>query len=408
MTTVIISNNTTGSYIGDFPGANNTYLDSLNITTNRQASSNQAFYDWSSTERYNNLFSFSGISNITGPVSVSNATLNIACKASGSGVVSADFYKLLVPWVSTQATWSNRVTGTAWAGAGATGSGTDRATTKTLDTVTIPVTVNAWGNYSSAQLAADCEGDINGTTTHNGWVGDSSTTGTYAYVYPEWDTTGYAAALAITYTAGGTPVSNSLTTEYEALAGVTQQSISQFEHLQHAANTAQINFESKGSVLITSSAVIAYEALQGVPSSKILSIESLAAIAGQVQAQIEAGQRVAKSYTLQLEGKGYVSQTAANRIEVMTYLSASALSQFESLQIVSGNASLNVEALRLIANATGISFEALLGANVTVVINTVTRTAHFAIMLEKTATFGDTLNKTATFGDVIEKTITFH
>jgi hypothetical protein len=124
---------------------------------------------------------FTGLSNITGPVTVSSVTLGLQRSAGVSEV--KDIRRLLRNWVEAQATGNNYSTGNAWTTVGGVGDATDRVAAASAQ-----INVNSGGVYvtvvDTGDLAKDVENWINGVTSNYGWhlerngAGNDSSTGT--------------------------------------------------------------------------------------------------------------------------------------------------------------------------------------------------------------------------------------
>jgi hypothetical protein len=148
-----------------YTGCEATYIDAGAPTTNSGTASAISVYSF----QKHSLLRFTGLSNITGPVSVSAATLYVNAEwiAAGTGNNTLDTYKCLRSWVETEATWNVYATGSSWATAGGRGTGDVNAGASASNVLT--TSYPAYKALTSAQLAADVEGWIN-SGSNNGWL----------------------------------------------------------------------------------------------------------------------------------------------------------------------------------------------------------------------------------------------
>lgn len=115
------------------------------------------------------LIKFSGLSNITGPVTVSSATLSLFWYDANpaSAAVDISFHRLLRDWVEDQATYNDYRSDNAWQTPGGTGDN-DRVSTASS---THEFGTSAPSDYEGiAGLAADTEDFINGDASNYGWI----------------------------------------------------------------------------------------------------------------------------------------------------------------------------------------------------------------------------------------------
>ena len=201
MPTVVIGNNTGDDYSGTEDAA--IYGTTLNYGAQTESGcfSNR-----------NLLIKFSGLSSISGPVTVSSAVLSLY-KISGSANGDISIRRLLRDWVEgTQnggdrandtpdsCCWNEYGSGNSWTTAGGLGDGTDRVTS-TSATLTVGATTGAY--YNSGELSMDVAGFINGTSNY-GWHLSSSLTAYQAYFrMKNYGTSGTLPYLTVTYTESG-------------------------------------------------------------------------------------------------------------------------------------------------------------------------------------------------------------
>jgi hypothetical protein len=146
------------------------------------------------------LLRFTGLSNITGPVTVTDAFINLKVTTGSAGSANYGVKRVLRAWVENQATWTDYITSTAWATAGCGADGTDRVAADSciiaypggFDTSDIASTNNT-------QLITDVENIINGSATNNGWLCLVDV----AVGLPASGTAADRPLLTVTYTSGG-------------------------------------------------------------------------------------------------------------------------------------------------------------------------------------------------------------
>lgn len=117
----------------------------------------------------NSLIKFTGLSNITGPVTVTSATLYVYPVAAASGGIDLAAHRLLRNWVEGEATWNVYSTGNNWGTPGGISAGIDIVGTASA-TASFDSTTLAYRSWSSAGLIADVEAWINGTASNYGWL----------------------------------------------------------------------------------------------------------------------------------------------------------------------------------------------------------------------------------------------
>lgn len=162
MPTVVISENTTH----DFTGTDDVKLKESTPTTNLE-DQNLEVTSFASGDRATSLVRFTGLSNITGPVTVSSATLSLF-HTDNNGTNTVDVHRCLRAWVAAQATWNVYSTGNSWTTAGGVGTGTDIVTTASASAAITGT--GSYQDWTSSQLAQDVQDWINGVNTNNGWL----------------------------------------------------------------------------------------------------------------------------------------------------------------------------------------------------------------------------------------------
>ena len=148
----------------------------------------------------NILISFD-LSSITGPVTVTNATLSILRGGTHDGDSTCSAYRLLRNWVETEATWNVYSTGNSWSTAGAAYNNADRDVDLSAAVILDTIGDLEWKDFSSAQLAADVQDMINNGSNY-GWVLflNTSPVAWHVFVSSEDVTTTNRPKLTITYT----------------------------------------------------------------------------------------------------------------------------------------------------------------------------------------------------------------
>lgn len=149
------------------------------------------------------IVTFSGLSNVSGPVEVTAATLRVyKTNASDISASSLELYRLRRASEHLQATWNVYTTGNSWQTAGAKGA-LDVVTSATI-LQTGPGASTGYIAFSNAQLAQDVEDMINGATTGGiGWVIASTDQFSRIILAAEGATDTQRPYLEFTYTAAG-------------------------------------------------------------------------------------------------------------------------------------------------------------------------------------------------------------
>lgn len=196
--TVTIGDNTGNG----FSGTDDAGLKENAATTNYGSSVQVDLHKYGSGDHANVVVRFPGLSNITGPVTVTAATLYL-WQVGGPGVpITYNVFRMLRNWSEAQTTWNEYTTGNNWTTAGALGSATDIAASASA-TPTFNQSV-AYQAITSAGLIADVEGMINGTLSNLGWLIERQDAGNdtqYSVVTMSEGTDTQRPYLDITYTA---------------------------------------------------------------------------------------------------------------------------------------------------------------------------------------------------------------
>lgn len=200
MPTVVISRNTGA----DFSGVEDTFLEEVNPTTNRGSATFGETTKYDTGNHQHALLAFSGLANITGPVTVTAVTLELWQNSEFAGPHTISARRMLVSWTEAGATWNTRNGSTGWTAVGALGNGSDRSSTVS-DAQSIGTATGQYYAWSSAQLIADVEDMINNGANH-GWHFER-TDGADDFGFNVWasseGTDGQRPRLTVTYSAGG-------------------------------------------------------------------------------------------------------------------------------------------------------------------------------------------------------------
>jgi hypothetical protein len=207
MPTVTIGDNTGNTH----SGTEDTQLSSGATSTNYGSDATMEVTKYAPGSHIHSVLKFTGLSNISGPVTVSAATLYLY-NTGNAGNTTIEARALLRNWVEAQATWNNYSTGNAWGTAGGLSDAVDR-TTSASGSVLVSNTINGYYSISSAQLAADVQAFINGTQSNYGWHIERQGTGNdtnFAIFRTSEGTDGQRPYLEITYTVSSTQAPRSM------------------------------------------------------------------------------------------------------------------------------------------------------------------------------------------------------
>jgi hypothetical protein len=165
MPTVIITNNTTG---GDFTGTEDCTIAS-NLATTNDNTNDLSIRDSGPVRRV--LVRFTGLSNITGPVTVSSVTLSLYLTGSSSASGrSVRIYKCLRPWTEGGVTYNAYDGSNSWGVAGATDAADRGSVLADINTPETPT--GLYIDYTDAALNAVVEDWIN-NGSNNGFILDA-------------------------------------------------------------------------------------------------------------------------------------------------------------------------------------------------------------------------------------------
>lgn len=155
-----------GNTSDDYAGCDDNAIVEGSPTTNNEPNISMEVSKYAASDHQHTLIRFTGLSGITGPVTVSSATLYLYLTNVSNTNQTIAVRRVLRNWVPAQATWNIWSTSNNWTTAGALGAGTDRVSTATATSGAIGTS----GSYKAITgLAADVEGWINGTFSNYGW-----------------------------------------------------------------------------------------------------------------------------------------------------------------------------------------------------------------------------------------------
>jgi hypothetical protein len=153
----------------DFTGVEDTFLDSAQATTNFSGNTDISISKYDTGSHGHGIVKVTGLSNITGPVTVNEARL---CGSIEYLSISAGYTvtarRLLRNTNVSQATWNVYSTGNNWGTAGGLSDGVDRVGTAS-GTFVAAGTEAYQDEVCITGLAQDVEDWINGTNPNYGW-----------------------------------------------------------------------------------------------------------------------------------------------------------------------------------------------------------------------------------------------
>jgi hypothetical protein len=168
MPTVTIGDNTGGS-ANTHAGTIDTQLKSDSPTTNYGGDATFEVHKYAVGNHAHGLIAFPGLSNITGPVVVTAASLWLYMLSGAVDSAVMTFRRLLRNWVEAQATWNIYATASNWGTAGGLNNTTDRS----VSSGTLTQGNASFGGYyemvGDAQFRQDVQDFINGSVNNYGW-----------------------------------------------------------------------------------------------------------------------------------------------------------------------------------------------------------------------------------------------
>lgn len=215
MPTVVIGNNTGD----DYSGVDDTHIKESHATNNYGSNSTYETTKYASSDHTHSLIRFSGLSSISGTVSVSSATLyqRLSAQDGSANAYTVTIRLLLRNWIEGTQAGDDRSNdlpysccyneyggGNSWTSAGALSNGNDRSSTSSGD---FAVTGDyGYQSFSSEQFATDVENIINESISNNGWHGertDSQDDSRYKVFISSEGADGQRPYLSVTYTESG-------------------------------------------------------------------------------------------------------------------------------------------------------------------------------------------------------------
>jgi hypothetical protein len=199
--TVTVGDNTGNTH----SGTEDNKLRQFNATSNFGGDTTWEVTKFGAGDHTHGAIRFPGLSSISGPVTVTAATLFIRLSNVGGTVTyTVDARRFLRNWIEAQSTWNVYSTGNSWTTVGGLGDGNDRSATIS-GSVSVDTTLGYFG-ITGAQLITDVQNMINGSVPNYGWhlerngVGND---GNYRVFQSSEGTDGQRPYLEITYTVDG-------------------------------------------------------------------------------------------------------------------------------------------------------------------------------------------------------------
>lgn len=209
MPTVIISNNTTGLYPGDYSGVSDTEIKQTTPTTNYSGNTHYEVTKYGAGDYAHALIAFSGLSNIPASATITSVTLGLYLVNTSAGADhNFTLRRVLRNWVLAEATWNIWSTGNSWTTAGALSDGNDRIATSsgTFGPVNITTGEHKSTTWTSGDVVNDVQGWVAGSLPNYGWLIERSGVGEDSTFRDFNDsataTDGTRPYLSVTYTVG--------------------------------------------------------------------------------------------------------------------------------------------------------------------------------------------------------------
>lgn len=164
MTVVVIGDNTGD----DYSGTEDANIRNDNPTTNYGSATAGEVTKYDASTHRHWCLKFSGLSNVTGPVTANSATVDLYLVSGGGGTPTHGLRMILVNWVEAEVTYNIHSTGNNWTTAGGLSDGNDRSATVSGSAASINTTAG-YKTHSGSGLGTDCAGFVNGTYNNYGW-----------------------------------------------------------------------------------------------------------------------------------------------------------------------------------------------------------------------------------------------
>jgi len=158
VTTAIITDNSTG---GTFSGTTDALIDAGAPDANNNTNTTLSLRESATPRR--GVLKFDGLSNITGPVTVSSATLSVYDTVGSTGPI--EIYEILRAMSIVDVTWNKYDATNNWATAGGLGAGD--VTSSPLVSSSFSGSIG-YNDFTSAALATHVQNIINSSLTNNG------------------------------------------------------------------------------------------------------------------------------------------------------------------------------------------------------------------------------------------------
>ena len=149
-----------------YTGVTDTHMQQNNPTLNYHTAGTISATSWAAGDNARSIVKFGGLSNVTGPVTVTSASIFLRSATSTVTQVFA-LHRIKLALDATQLSWNNRLTATPWPVAGAF----DAASIDTTPAASVTgIVTNTWAEFTGAAVAAVVEGWINGTLPNEGFL----------------------------------------------------------------------------------------------------------------------------------------------------------------------------------------------------------------------------------------------
>lgn len=199
--TVTVGDNTGNTH----SGTDDVKLRQPNPTTNFGSDTVWEVTKYAASDHTHSVIKFPGLSSITGPVTVTAATLYMRIAAVGGAVTyTVEARRVLRDWVEGQATWNVYSTGNSWTTAGGLSDDNDRSSTISGSVSVSPSFI--YFGLTGGQFITDVQNMINGVVPNYGWHLERIGTGedgNYRIFRSSEGTDGQRPYLEITYTEAG-------------------------------------------------------------------------------------------------------------------------------------------------------------------------------------------------------------
>jgi len=210
MPTEVVGDNTGD----DYAGTEDAQIYNANTTNNHGGAEDSYIIKYDASNHANMLLQFSGLSNISAPVTVSSATLYVYQNDHDGAGITATWYMVLRDWeegtqddadrtndTPDSCCWDEYASSNGWTTAGALSDGNDKQAAGSAMTIG---TAHEYKSSSAAQIATDVAYMIN--TLNYGWVGirtDGADDTLVSTMTTSDGTDGQRPYISVTWTAAG-------------------------------------------------------------------------------------------------------------------------------------------------------------------------------------------------------------